>query len=196
MARWRVGCDNSDGNDCYRAAIAASIPLVRIELMDRACVLRNPLACWKIGKALNHVPVIGDAFDAPIDTLTHACNRDDRAACVALAGIFWIGRKDVPRDTKRAFAFLRIACDRLHDEPACGQSEFLECKLNGAAECPRRRPHRDKVDAHATPGRQPEPQDEDADEDDLPSGVVGGVVPDKVPPPPPPPPAPPPHKRP
>lgn len=193
MTRWRTGCDNGNASDCYRSAMAANIPIVVIELVDRACVGGIPLACWKIGKALNHVSDIGDAFDAPIDALTHACNRDERSACIALAGIFWIGRKDVIRDPRRAFAFLRIACDRLHDEPACGQSEFLECKQNGVAECSRRRPHRDTVDAHAAP----KPRPADADGDDSINGIEGGieggvegVPPEASPPPPPPPPRP------
>src|ERR1041385_4452098 len=148
IARWRVGCDGGNGKDCYRSAMMANVGIVTLELMDRACLADVPLACWKIGKAIYRLPAVGDAFDAPIDTLTHACNGDDRSACIALGAIFYIGRKDVARDTRRAFAFLRIACDRLHDEAACDQSQFLECKLNRVAECPTRKLRDEAASTH------------------------------------------------
>jgi hypothetical protein len=186
ITRWRVGCDNGDGNDCYRSAMISDVPIVTIELVDRACLMGVPLACWKLGKGLNHLPDIGDTFDAPIDTLTHACNRDERPACVALGAIYYLGRKDVARDTKRAFAYLRIACDRLHDEEACGQSQFLECKLNRVSECPTRPVNDGAADTQKTMGED----EEDYPTDGVEGGVEGGEAPDETPPPPPPPPPP------
>ncbi len=170
--QWTRACDGGSGLDCTRAAFVASDAPTMFELMIKGCTNGFGPICGVVGSDLVGMAQQENSqkmLSGGLNLLQHGCDLRDANSCRELAWLYHWGNAMVPADKQRAYAYLHLGCDELHDDLSCEATRNLECEDGLRKDCP-------EVQGGVV------------------GGVVGGELEGEIGAPPPPPPPPPPTK--